>query len=164
MVHTQIRLIIFFVAEDGKALYSQQKQDLELTWAPKLLWMVTVDMKLKDFSFFEGKKEKKGKLLSCNQLFAIPRTVAHHTPPSMEFSKQEYWNVLPLPSPGDLPHPGIKPRSPTLQTDALCLSHKGIPLGGNIMAHLDSVLKSRDITLKCPHNKSYAFSSSHIWM
>ena len=122
MVNVKIRLIIliiFFVAEDGKALYSQQKQDLELTWPPKLLWMVTVDMKLKDSSFFEGKKEKKGKFLSCIQLFAIPRTVAHQTPPSMEFSKQEYWNVLPLPSPRDLPHPRIKPGSPTLQTDVL---------------------------------------------
>ena len=33
MVNTKIRLIIFFVAEDGEALYSQQKQDLELTMA-----------------------------------------------------------------------------------------------------------------------------------
>ena len=32
----------------------------------------------------------------------------------MEFSKQEYWNGLPFPSPGDLPHPGIEPASPML--------------------------------------------------
>ena len=62
MVNTEIRLIIFFAAKDGKALYSQQKQDLELTCAPKLLWMVTIDIKLKDPSFLEGKKVK---LLSC---------------------------------------------------------------------------------------------------
>ena len=37
----------------------------------------------------------------------------------MEFSGQEYWNGLPFPSPGDLPDPGIKPRSPALQADAL---------------------------------------------
>ena len=37
----------------------------------------------------------------------------------MEFSRQEYWSGLPFPSPEDLPHPGIKPRSPTLQADAL---------------------------------------------
>ena len=37
----------------------------------------------------------------------------------MEFSRQEYWSGLPFPSPGDLPNPGIKPRSPTLQADAL---------------------------------------------
>ena len=46
-------------------------------------------------------------------------TVAHQAPLSMEFSRQEYWNGLPFPSPGDLPDPGIKPRSPTLQADAL---------------------------------------------
>ena len=34
----------------------------------------------------------------------------------MEFSRQEYWNGLPLPSPGDLPNPGIEPRSLALQT------------------------------------------------
>ena len=37
----------------------------------------------------------------------------------MEFSRQEYWNGLPFPSPGDLPDPGIEPRSPTLQADSL---------------------------------------------
>ena len=37
----------------------------------------------------------------------------------MEFSRQEYWSVLPFPSPGDLPDQGIEPRSPTLQADAL---------------------------------------------
>ena len=40
-------------------------------------------------------------------------------PPSMGFSRQEYWSGLPFPSPGDLPNPGIEPRSPTLQADAL---------------------------------------------
>ena len=37
----------------------------------------------------------------------------------MGFSRQECWGGLPFPSPGDLPHPGIEPRSPTLQEDAL---------------------------------------------
>ena len=36
----------------------------------------------------------------------------------MGFSRQEYWSGLPFPSPGDLPNPGIEPRSPTLQADA----------------------------------------------
>ena len=42
-----------------------------------------------------------------------------------EFSRQEYWSgllpcpLLPFPSPGDLPHPGVKPRSPALQADSL---------------------------------------------
>ena len=40
-------------------------------------------------------------------------------PPSMEYSRQEYWSGLPFPSPGGLPDPGIEPRSVTLQADAL---------------------------------------------
>ena len=61
----------------------------------------------------------KVKSLSCVQLFATPWTVAHQAPPSMGFSKQEYWNGLPFPSPGDLPNPGFETRSPALQADAL---------------------------------------------
>ena len=38
-------------------------------------------------------------------------TVAHQTPLSMGFFRQEHWNGLPFPSPGDLPNPGIKPMS-----------------------------------------------------
>ena len=57
--------------------------------------------------------------LSCVQLFMTPWTVAHQVPLSMGFSRQEYWSGLPCPLPGDLPNPGIKPRSPTLQADSL---------------------------------------------
>ena len=45
--------------------------------------------------------------------------VALQAPLSMEFSRQEYWSVLPFPYPGDLPDPGIKSRSPALQIDCL---------------------------------------------
>ena len=44
-------------------------------------------------------------------LFVIPWTVAHQTPLSMGFSRQEYWSGVLFPSPGDLPNPGIKPAS-----------------------------------------------------
>ena len=46
-------------------------------------------------------------------------TVAWQAPLSMGFSRQEYWSGFPCPPPGDLPNPGIKPRSPTLQVDSL---------------------------------------------
>ena len=59
------------------------------------------------------------KSLSCVQLFATPWSVAHQAPPPMGFTRQEYWSGLPFPSPGDLPDPGIEPRSPALQADAL---------------------------------------------
>ena len=54
-------------------------------------------------------------------------TVAHQVPPSMGFSRQEYWSGSPFPSPGDLPDPGIKPKSPTLQADALTSEPPGKP-------------------------------------
>ena len=68
MVNTEIKLIIFSAAKDGEALYSQQKQDLELTVAQIMSSLLT---------------------------------------------------GLPFPSPGDLPHPGIKPGSPALQAVSL---------------------------------------------
>ena len=51
------------------------------------------------------------------QLFATLWTVAHQSPLSMGFSRQEYWSGLPCPPPGDLPNPGIElvsPMSPAL--------------------------------------------------
>ena len=58
-------------------------------------------------------------LLSRVWLLVTPCTVARQAPLSMGFSRQEYWSGLPFPSPGDFPDPGIKPRSPALQADAL---------------------------------------------
>ena len=68
------------------------------------------------------------KPLSRVRLFAIPWTVVYQASLSMGFSRQEYWSGLPLPSPGDLPDPGIKPRSPALQADALPSEPPGKPL------------------------------------
>ena len=61
----------------------------------------------------------KVKSLSRVRLFMTPWTVAYQAPLSMGFSRQEQWNGLPFPSPGDLPDPDIKPQSPTLQADSL---------------------------------------------
>ena len=57
--------------------------------------------------------------LSHVRLFATPWTVAYQAPPSVGFSRQENWSGLPFPSPGDFPNPGIEPRSPAMQADAL---------------------------------------------
>ena len=62
--------------------------------------------------------------LSHVWLFATPWTVAHQDPLSMSFLRQEYWNWLSFPSPGDLPNPGIKSTYPELQMDSLPLSHQ----------------------------------------
>ena len=63
-------------------------------------------------------------------LFVTLWTIVHQAPLSMGFSRQECWSGLPCLPAGDLPHPGIKPRSPAvpaLQADPLLLSHQGSP-------------------------------------
>ena len=63
--------------------------------------------------------ELKMKSLSCVRLIVTPWTAVYQTPPSIDFSKQEYWTELPFPSPEDLPDSVIEPRFPSLQADAL---------------------------------------------
>ena len=66
---------------------------------------------------FLPRNKVKVKSLSHVGLFVAPWTVARQAPPSMGFSRQEYWSGLPFPCPGDLPNPGIEPRSPASQED-----------------------------------------------
>ena len=56
-----------------------------------------------------------------------PWTVPGQAPLSMGFSKQEEWNGLPFPSPGDLPDPGIKPMSPALTGGFFTIESPGKP-------------------------------------
>ena len=76
---------------------------------------------------------------SC-PLLATSWTAAYKAPPSMGFSRQEYWGGLPFPSPGGLPNPGIEPRSPALQADTLPSEPPGKPSG-----HLIYVKESKNI-------------------
>ena len=73
------------------------------------------------YSYFEVNS------LSHVRLFATPWTEAHQAPPSMGFSRQEYWSGLAFPSPGDLPDPGIESRCPALQADTLTPEPPGKP-------------------------------------
>ena len=69
-------------------------------------------------------------LLSCARLFVTPWTIACQAPPSVGFSRQEYWNGLPFPTPVNLPDPGIEPRFSAYrhwQADSLPLHHVGSP-------------------------------------
>ena len=86
---------------------------------------------LREITFHQ---ESRAPLMSRHVLVAQSRltlcdpwTVAHQAPLTMKFSRQEYWSGLPFPSPGDLPNPGIKPRSPALQADALTSEPPGKP-------------------------------------
>ena len=60
-------------------------------------------------------------------LFETPWTISLQAPLSMGFSRQKYWSGLPCPPPGDLPNPGIKPRSPSLRADSLPSEPPGKP-------------------------------------
>ena len=89
----------------------------------------------------------KVKSLSRIRLFATPWTIGYQAPLSMGFSRQEYWSGLPFPSPGDLPDPGIEPRSPAFQADALTSEPPGkhqridafkLVLGNTLESPLDS--------------------------
>ena len=71
-----------------------------------------------------------------NSLRPLELTIAYQAPPSMGFSRQEYWSGLPFPSLGHLPNPGIEPKSPSLQTDSLPAEPQGKPK--NNACHLES--------------------------
>ena len=74
-------------------------------------WDARSDLELE---FRSASQRQKRKLLSRVRLFATPWTIQ-----SMGFSRPEYWSGEPFSSPGDLPNPGIEPRSPTLPADSL---------------------------------------------
>ena len=90
------------------------------------------------YTEWKWKKEKKVKSLSHVRLFVTSQTAAYQAPQSMGFSRQEYWSGLPFPSPGDLPDPGIEPRSPALQADALTSEPPGKPLIHNFFLKFHS--------------------------
>ena len=80
-----------------------------ITWVQELHgymhWSILIEKSESEFS--------QSCLTLCNP-------IVHQAPSlSMRFSRQEYWSGLPFSSPGDLPDPGIKLRSPTLQADSL---------------------------------------------
>ena len=101
-------------------------------------------------------------MLSCIQLLATPWTLAHQSPLSMGFSKQEYWSGFPCPPPGDLLNPGIKPKSlvyPALQEDSLRLEPTG-KSNQSLSAQFSSVAQSCS-TLCNPMDYSLPGSSVH---
>ena len=75
----------------------------------------------------------KVKSISRVRLFATPWTVAYQDPPSMGFSKQEYWSGLPFPSPRDLPDPGMHPSLSHCRQTLCRLSHQERISSGEIL-------------------------------
>ena len=97
-----------------------------LTTGPPGSPLFLLNLKLLDF--FPFSFSPLCAVLSHVRLFVTAWTVAHQAPLPMGFPRQEYWNELPFPPPGDRPDPGIasmSPVSPALPTDSLLLSHWG---------------------------------------
>ena len=121
--------------EELKSLLVKVKEESEKVGL-KLNIQKTKIMASSPITSWQTKERKKVKWLSHVQLFATPCAVAYQTSPSMGFSRQEYWSRLPFSSPGDLPNSGIKPRSPTLQSDTLPSEPPGKPswqINGEVM-------------------------------
>ena len=96
--------------------------------------------------------------------FATPWTVAHQAPLSMGFPRQEYWSGLPFPSPGDLPHPGIKLRSPSLASRFFTTTPPGKPFNFlplikfSLSANCTPTLQP---TQTCIHTHTYTHTHTH---
>ena len=105
-------------------------------FSPSLVRVITANSwcfcENESFGGVPKETKKGGRRLRVNRSVmpdsAIPWIGARQAPPSMGFSRQEYWNELPFPSPKDLPDPGIKPRSPAMQADSLPVEPPGKPL------------------------------------
>ena len=75
-------------------------------------------------------------------------------PLSIGFSRQEYWSGLPFPSPGDLPNPGIEPRSPALQADSLPSGPDSYRIGNLIRNICPTQIGYKGTMKKCQENIS----------
>ena len=71
----------------------------------------------------------------------------------MDSSKQEYWSRLPFPSLGDLPNPGIEPKSPALQVDPLLTEPQGMPKNARAgsLSLLQGIFLTQELNWGLPH-------------
>ena len=76
----------------------------------------------------------------------------------MGFSRQEYWSGLPFPSPGDLPDPGIEPRSPALEADALISEPTKLKTKIWVEMQKQQWLNKKDFNFRQFSNSSFCYS------
>ena len=82
---------------------------------------------------------------------------------SMEFSRPAYWNGWPFPSPGDLPNPGIEPRSPALQVDSLPAEPQGNPkyIGVGSLSLLQGIFPTQESNRGLLHCRQILYQLSY---
>ena len=102
--------------------------------------------------------------LSHVRLFAIPSTVAYQAPLSMGISRLVYWNGLPCSSPGGLPNPGIKPRTPTLQVNSLPPELPGKPKNTRLgsLSFLRGIFPTRESNQDLWHCRWILYQLSYL--
>ena len=97
------------------------------------------------------------KLLSRVRLFATPWTVAYQAPPSMGFSRQEYWSGLPFPSSGDLPNPGIE--SGCVDHNKLWKILKEMGISDHLTCLLRNLYAGQEATVRTRHGTTDWFQT-----
>ena len=82
---------------------------------------------------------------------------------SMEFSRPEYWSEVAFPSPGDLPDPGIEPKSPSLQVDSLPAEPPGKPKNSGVgsLSLLQEIFPTQGWNSGLPHCRWILYQQSH---
>ena len=87
-------------------------------------------------------------------------SLQHH---GLEFSRPEYWSGQPFPSPGDLPNPGIKPRSPVLQADSLPAEPQGKPrnTGVGSLSLLQQIFPTQELNQGLLHCRQIRYQLSY---
>ena len=123
-----VHLLLLFISLISQTLF-MRLFSLRVIYRNKILLSVVID-KSQLFSIVRGTEKRKwrwSRSVVSDSLWSRGLNVAHQAPPSIGFSRQEYWSGLPFPSPEDLPNPGIEPGSPALQEDALTSEPPGKP-------------------------------------
>ena len=118
-LHQHIHLKIVIILGNYKIHFSGEKYPQGMIWEASLS---TVYIQHRIYLYIH-----KHSALSHVRFFVIPWTVTRQAPLSMGFSRQEHWSGLPCPSPGNLPNPGIKPRSLALPAESLPSKPPGSP-------------------------------------
>ena len=102
-------------------------------------------------------------MLSCVQFFAIPWTVTHQAPLSVEILQARTLEWVAMPSPGDLPNPGIEPRSPLLQAGSLLSEPPGKPknTGVGSLSFLQGIFLTQELNQGLLHCRQILYQLSY---
>ena len=142
---------------------TQRKHHTWIIWVYSLTEFTNLDFntvcdlsqKTKEFKFNEKWSESKSHSVVFNSLWPHGQF--------MEFSRPEYWTGWPFPSPGDVPNPGIKPRSPALKVDSLLAEPQGKPknIGAGSLSLLQWIFPTQELNQGLLHCRQILYQLSY---